>query len=291
MTKRCLNAESVSDLLDVNPDLAKSPRITRQLKRELVRAARNNKKNGNPSAVVSQINESKSRARKVERPSPYPFQRKYFDSLMDITIPAVVCMGIWGSGKTALAVGVGAYLFDNGAYDKIIIARPSKSGENAIGFEPGSKDEKLKGWNTPVLEELYNSFGVFGVEKMIKAGMLEIMNLDQVKGRTFIRSYVIIDECEDLNFPDIKCLIARPGEGSKIVLTGDHKQVDRKIKLVSQGQFAGLSGFETLEKVLELRPLLGEFIKSYKFTNWDEECVRSGLAKEWGKTLTELGLL
>ena len=290
MTIRRSNAESVSDLIDGNPDIAQDPRITRQLKREIIRAAKNNKRKGNLSVVSDQTTTPK-RARKVERPVPYPFQKSYFDSLMNTDIPAVVCMGIWGSGKTALAVSVGAYLFDNGAYEKIIIARPSKSGENAIGFEPGSKDEKLKGWNTPVLEELYSSFGEVGVEKMIRAGVLEIMNLDQVKGRTFVGSYVIIDECEDLNFPDIKCLIARPGEGSKIVLTGDHKQVDRKIKLVTQGQFSGLSGFETLEKVLELRPALGEFIKLFKFTDWDEECVRSGLAKEWGKTLTELGLL
>ena len=291
MTKRRTSAESVSEMLDNNPDIAQDPRLTRHLKREIKRNLRNNKRNPNSAANVVSLDGGAVRPRKVERPQPFPFQIPYTEALMDQDIPAVVCTGIWGSGKTKMAIHAGAYMFDNGVYDKIIIARPSKAGENNIGFEPGSKNEKLLGWNTPVLEELYSLFGRVSVEKKITSGEIEILNLDQVKGRTFVNSFVLIDEVEDLNFPDFKCLIARPGEGSKIVLTGDHKQVDRKIKTVSSGKFSGLSGLQTLEAVLDARPSLREFIHVFKFTDWETECVRSGLAKEWGISLTELGLL
>ena len=291
MTKRRSNTASVSEMLDSNPDIDHNPRLARQLKREIKRNLRANKRDVNSGANVYALDKGSPQQRKVPKPEPFSFQIPYTDALMNPDIPAVVCTGIWGSGKTKMAVHVAAYAYDNGMYDKIIIARPSKAGENNIGFEPGSKNEKLMGWNTPVLEEMYQLFGRVAVEKKINSGEIEILNLDQVKGRTFINTFVIIDEVEDLNFPDFKCLIARPGEGSKIVLTGDHKQVDRKIKTVSTGKFSGLSGLQTLEAVLEARPSLRQYIHVFKFTDWETECVRSGLAKEWGISLTELGLL
>ena len=158
-------------------------------------------------------------------------------ALLDDKIKLVTLTGGAGTGKTLLAIAAGlSKTTDEDIYNRVLIARPVFPLGKDIGFLPGDVDEKLNPWMQPIydnLELLLNggkssrqkSFNK-GYQELINQGLLAVEPLTYIRGRSLPNCYFLVDEAQNLTPHEIKTIITRAGEGSKIVLTGDPFQID-----------------------------------------------------------------
>jgi len=160
-------------------------------------------------------------------------QHYVLDALTDPKIKLVTITGKAGTGKTLLASGAGITQVLNENFRKLVIARPIMPMGNDIGYLPGSKEEKLGPWMQPIFDNIEfltenrtNDKGVYSIEDMMEEGILELEALTYIRGRTFHNQFLIIDEAQNLSALEIKTIITRAGENTKIVLTGDVEQID-----------------------------------------------------------------
>ncbi|WGS65015.1 PhoH family protein [Marinitoga aeolica] len=153
-----------------------------------------------------------------------------FDALLNDEIPLVTLVGSAGTGKTLLALAVGLNkVLDEKKYKKLLISKPVVPVGKDIGFLPGSIAEKMKPWLQPIydnLEFLFQGKGKKPDEYLEKKDILEIEVLSYIRGRSIPEQYMIIDEAQNLTPHEIKTIITRVGENTKIVLTGDPFQID-----------------------------------------------------------------
>jgi PhoH-like ATPase len=152
------------------------------------------------------------------------------DALFNPDIKLVTMVGTAGTGKTLLAAAAGiSQLFDSHIYKKLIMTRPVQPMGKDIGFLPGDIDEKMKPWMAPLqdnLELLFSDKGANFLDMQREAGLIEVEALTYIRGRSIPKSFIIIDESQNLTLHEIKTIITRVGEDSKIVLTGDIMQID-----------------------------------------------------------------
>lgn len=157
-------------------------------------------------------------------------QKMAYELLMDDSIPLVTLTGRAGTGKTLLALAVGLYKTEEiNRYNKLLVGRPVIPMGKDLGFLPGDKDEKLRPWMQPIYDNLEFIFrNRKGDIDGIVAGLrkIEIEALTFIRGRTIPNQFIIIDEAQNLTKHEIKTIITRVGEGSKIVLVGDPEQID-----------------------------------------------------------------
>jgi len=164
-------------------------------------------------------------------------QRMALQLLMDPEIQVVSLVGQAGSGKTLLALAAALEQVAKGTlYDKILVSRPIVPMGRDIGFLPGDKDEKLTQWMQPI----YDNLGFLlhsgkadtpqqirrQIDELKRSGKLEIEALTYIRGRSIPRQFVIVDEAQNLTPHEIKTIVSRSGEGTKMVLTGDPSQID-----------------------------------------------------------------
>ena len=164
-------------------------------------------------------------------------QRMALQLLMDPEIQVVSLVGQAGSGKTLLALAAALEQVAKGTlYDKILVSRPIAPMGRDIGFLPGDKDEKLTQWMQPI----YDNLGFLlhsgkadtpqqirrQIDELKRSGKLEIEALTYIRGRSIPRQFVIVDEAQNLTPHEIKTIVSRSGEGTKMVLTGDPSQID-----------------------------------------------------------------
>ncbi len=146
-------------------------------------------------------------------------------------IKLVSLIGKAGTGKTLLALAAGLQkVVEEGAYKKLLVARPVIPMGQDIGYLPGSKDEKLRFWMQPItdnLEFLFNG-DMSNYEMFKDKGMIELEALTYIRGRSLPNTFFIIDEAQNLTPHEVKTIITRAGEGSKIILTGDPYQIDNQ---------------------------------------------------------------
>ncbi len=165
-------------------------------------------------------------------------QRMALELLLDPEVALVSLVGRAGTGKTllALAAGLEATLKQR-QYEKLLVSRPVIPLGRDIGFLPGSKDEKLTLWMQPIFDNLSYLMGIHRrrsdegtaqqmVHRLLKNEEVELEALTYIRGRSISRQYVIIDEAQNLTPHEVKTIISRAGEGSKMVLTGDPAQID-----------------------------------------------------------------
>lgn len=176
-------------------------------------------------------------------PLKYNFESKFYsifalnkeqlfalDAMMDETVSLITLTGPAGTGKTLIALAAGLKLcMEEKKYEKMIVTKPVVPMGQDIGFIPGSAEEKLRPWVQPVFDNLEFLFGKRGIkaeEYLRKRNLIEIEVLSYIRGRSIPDQLIIIDEAQNLTPHEIKTIITRVGENSKIILTGDPEQID-----------------------------------------------------------------
>lgn len=154
-------------------------------------------------------------------------QESYVLRLLDQKKDIVFGIGPAGTSKTILAVQVAVKLFKEGAIDKIIVTRPAVSVDEDLGFLPGTLEQKMAPWTRPIFDVLREYFNAKEIEGMIEEGIIEIAPLAFMRGRTFKNSYILADEMQNATPNQMKMLLTRLGEGSRMAVTGDLAQADR----------------------------------------------------------------
>lgn len=162
-------------------------------------------------------------------------QQFAFDLLLNDDVQLVSLVGKAGTGKTLLAIAAGLLkTADESVYSRLLVSRPVFPMGRDLGFLPGDVEEKLAPWMQPIfdnVELLLSSVDEGGRRKhgyreLIDMGLMEIEPLTYIRGRSIPRQYMIVDEAQNLTPHEIKTIITRAGEGTKIVLTGDPYQID-----------------------------------------------------------------
>lgn len=163
------------------------------------------------------------------------------DLLLDDEIKLVTLLGTAGTGKTLLAIAAGmTKVFTEQRYDKLLVARPIMPMGRDIGYLPGDKDEKLSAWMQPIFDNLSYLMSTRGagtqhadsknpeqrVNQMMETGQLVLEPLTYIRGRSIPHQFIIVDEAQNLTPHEVKTIVSRVGEGTKIVLTGDVAQID-----------------------------------------------------------------
>lgn len=150
--------------------------------------------------------------------------------LLDRDVPVVSLIGRAGSGKTLLAIAAGLeqVLEDGKVYSRLIVSRPVQPLGKDIGFLPGSMIEKMLPWIAPIQDNLECLMGSdrYLLDEYMQQGIIEIEALTYIRGRSISNAYIIIDEAQNLNPHELKTILTRVGENTKIVLTGDIEQID-----------------------------------------------------------------
>lgn len=154
-------------------------------------------------------------------------QEKYMAYLRTNKSRIIVATGPSGTGKTLLAVEQGIRNFLIGNVDKLIFTRPVVAVDEELGFLPGGIDEKMAPWVRPIYDILYQFVSPKEVEKLILNKEIEISPLAYMRGRTFKNCWIIADEMQNSTISQMKMLLTRIGENSKLVITGDLDQHDR----------------------------------------------------------------
>lgn len=168
-------------------------------------------------------------------------QTMALDLLLDDEVRLVTLLGMAGSGKTLLALAAGmSKVFQEQRYDKLLVARPIMPMGRDIGYLPGDKDEKLAAWMQPIFDNLTYLMSTRGadaqhadskpveqrVNQLVETGQLVLEPLTYIRGRSIPHQFLIIDEAQNLTPHEVKTIVSRVGEGSKIILTGDVAQID-----------------------------------------------------------------
>ncbi len=158
-------------------------------------------------------------------------QRMAIEALLNDDIRLVTLTGKAGTGKTLLSLATGLYkVNDERSYKKLLITKPVIPVGRDIGYLPGDKNEKLRPWVQPIYDNLELLLGTKSFAKLedtlVGMNRVEIEALTYIRGRSLPNQFIIIDEAQNLTRHEVKTIITRVGEGSKIVLMGDTQQID-----------------------------------------------------------------
>jgi PhoH-like ATPase len=161
------------------------------------------------------------------------------DALSSDEISVVALTGSAGSGKTLLGLAAGLHLYERNRFEQVMVARPTVPMGNDLGYLPGEIEDKMRPWMQPIFDNLevivktpfekkddthvskYRS-----MDYLIESGIVHIEPLTYIRGRSLPKKFLIVDEAQNLRPLDVKTILTRAGEGTKVVLTGDMHQID-----------------------------------------------------------------
>jgi PhoH-like ATPase len=186
------------------------------------------------------------------------------DALMDPDIEVITVIGKAGSGKTlcAIAAALEQTLDERtSTYTRVIVSRPVQPLGKDIGFLPGTMEEKMSPWLMPIQDNLQTLMGNDKVtlDMYLEKGTIEIEAITYIRGRSIGKAFIIIDEAQNLTTHELKTIITRVGEGTKIVLTGDVEQIDNVyIDATTNGLTHAVEKFKDFELAAHVTLLKGE---------------------------------
>ena len=202
-------------------------------------------------------------------------QEKYIDLLTDPEKLIIFATGPAGTGKTMLAVLAALKSYRAGEIERIIVTRPAVGvDDEQHGFLPGDLNEKMAPWTRPIFDIIGEYYRQTEIARMLDENQIEISPLAYMRGRTFKNAWIIADEMQNATPGQMKMLLTRLGEGSKMVVTGDTQQADRKENDNGLLDFKNLvenyrnckyvSGVEFIHKDIQRHPAVYEVLKIYK---------------------------
>jgi phosphate starvation-inducible protein PhoH len=194
-------------------------------------------------------------------------QEEYANALKTTSKKIVVCTGPAGTGKTLFATEYGIRQFLTGKVEKLIFTRPSVSVDEDLGYLPGSLEDKMAPWVRPIYDILYAFLSPSEVTALIADKQIEIAPLGFMRGRTFKNAWIVADEMQNSTISQMKMLLTRLGENSRIIVTGDLEQFDRVDDL------NGLDDF-----LSKLKGKRSDSISSFEFDK--EDIQREEVVKE-----------
>lgn len=200
-------------------------------------------------------------------------QQEYLEALKQSD--QVIVFGPAGTGKTYCVATFAANQYHLKNMNKIVVTRPHIAVGKDIGYLPGTLEEKCAPWALPVIDVLERHLTKGVVETGLKNENIEVAPLALMRGRSFENTFVIVDEAQNITLPELKMLVTRIGEGSKLVLNGDIQQSDLK-------EADGLSKITHYAKKHMLPIPIIEFTI--------DDVVRSDICKQWIKVFTEEGI-
>ena len=200
-------------------------------------------------------------------------QEQYLELLKNPRKFITFAIGPAGTGKTMLAVQVAIKLFKEGAINKIIVTRPAVSVDEEHGFLPGTLNQKMEPWTRPIFDVFEEYYHPREIADMLEDGVIEISPLAYMRGRTFKNAFIIADEMQNATPSQMKMLLTRLGENSRMVVTGDLNQADRPREngllefctLYGEGgdyRMIAMARFEA--KDVERHPVVKEVLSIYK---------------------------
>ena len=199
-------------------------------------------------------------------------QEDYIELLDNSKIDVVFAVGPAGTGKTMLAVLAALRAFKSGECEKIVITRPAVSVDEQHGFLPGTLLEKMAPWTRPIFDVIEEYYSPKDITTMIEDGVIEVAPLAYMRGRTFKNSYILFDESQNSTPNQMKMLLTRLGENSRIVVTGDLAQHDRTFEenglkdfMIKLSQLnSNKIGFVMFDQCdVERHPTVAEILKIY----------------------------
>lgn len=214
----------------------------------------------------------KERAKQVEILPKNLRQEDYLALLEDPSKNIVFSIGPAGTGKTLLACLLAIRELKAGRMEKIVITRPAVSVDEQHGFLPGTLIEKMAPWTRPIFDVFEEFWSPKIIENMIEENVIEVAPLAYMRGRTFKNSIILADEMQNATPSQMKMLLTRIGDNSRIVVTGDLAQHDRgfdenglrdfveRLKK-SNSKMIGVVEFE--QKDVERHPVVAEVLKIY----------------------------
>ena len=209
-------------------------------------------------------------------------QERYVGLLKQKSKKIVVATGPAGTGKTMFATEFGVRNFLLGTYEKLIFTRPSVSVDEDLGYLPGTLEEKMAPWVRPIYDILYQFISPREVTQLIEEKIIEISPLGFMRGRTFKNCWIVADEMQNSTISQMKMLLTRLGENSRLVITGDLEQYDRN------NEMNGLDDF-----LNKFRGKRSTSISSFEFQRGDiqrEEVVKEVLDIYGGDVPTDYTL-
>lgn len=216
---------------------------------------------------------SKKQPRHIELIPKSMAQEKLILSLLDTQTHITIAVGPAGTGKSYLAMLAALKSMRAGRCQKIVLTRPAVAVEDEKhGFLPGDIFRKMEPWTRPLLDIIKEYYSPKDVLRMIEDEIIEISPLAYMRGRTFKNSWIVADEMQNATPNQMKMLLTRIGEGSKIIVTGDVEQADRTNsnnglldicdKLRQQG-IDGLSVCQLGSRDIQRHPIIGSVLKLY----------------------------
>lgn len=151
-------------------------------------------------------------------------QQKYIDTIAENTV--TIARGPAGTGKTYLATAMAIKALKDKKVSRVILSRPVVEAGESLGYLPGDLKEKVDPHFRPLYDSLQEFIGMGKFEQFVRQGIIEITPLAYMRGRTFNEAFVVLDEAQNTTLPQMRMVLTRLGYGSKMVVTGDHTQID-----------------------------------------------------------------
>ncbi len=222
--------------------------------------SKNNSKNSSNSYIVTRRKSLSART---------PTQEGYINALHEKEL--VFGVGPAGTGKTYLAVAMGCAMLEAGKVERIILSRPAVEAGEKLGFLPGDMKEKVDPYLRPLYDALYDMMDPAIVERLIEEAVIEIAPLAFMRGRTLSHSFIILDEAQNTTSMQMKMLLTRLGEDSRMVITGDPSQIDLP-RGVKSGLVDSLNILANMPDITQIHfkegdvirhPLVAKIVKAY----------------------------